>query len=106
MHYHMVGDTCPNSCSLQWHFQLKAQPLANADPLSIIACLVQPMLPAKRRTLFFFVGGTRPDWYQYSHAVRQTVMLLNNTPGTADVSIHGTYGLAGQSIETAFHGTA
>ena len=43
-------------------------------------CL-QPPLPARKRTLFFFVGDTRPHMHQYSHGVRQAVMLLNTTPG-------------------------
>ena len=42
---------------------------------------LQPALPEKRRTLFFFVGDSRPYDPKYSHGVRQAVMLLNNTPG-------------------------
>ena len=42
---------------------------------------MQPALPEKRRTLFFFVGDTRPENPKYSHGVRQAVLLLNNTPG-------------------------
>ena len=42
---------------------------------------LQPALPEKRRTLFFFVGDSRPHDPKYSHGVRQAVMLLSNTPG-------------------------
>ena len=50
--------------------------------------VLQPALPEKKRTLFFFVGDARLSDPKYSHGVRQAVMLLNNTPGR---TIPGTY---------------
>ena len=60
--------------------------------------VMQPALPAMKRTLLQFVGETHHDIPNYSHGVRQAVMQLNNTPGKAQCSWYIEPGLPANLI--------